>query len=234
MQPTRSAARSLSEPPQSPDAALIARVVAGDTNAFEGLMRRYNRMIYRTVRSVVRSDAEAEDVAQEAWVAAYRHLEQFEGRANFATWVRRIAYRAAVARARRRPALMASAHDDRLTNGASAPDRAPESAMDDPAQKLHRRQLARLLERAIDMLPTDQRIVLVLRDVQQLSTAETAESLGLSEANVRVRLHRSHQALRELLTLELGDALEEVFSFDGQRCDRLVRGVLSALRKPGH
>jgi len=232
MQSTHSGARGLPEPAASSDAALIALVMAGDTNAFEGLMRRYNRMIYRAVRSVVRSDAEAEDVAQEAWVAAYRHLDQFEGRANFATWVRRIAYRAAVARARKRPTLTDGACEGALANRSSGLD--AENAMDDPAQKLHRRQMARLLERAIDMLPTDQRVVLVLRDVEQLSTAETAESLGLSEANVRVRLHRSHQTLRELLTLELGDALEEVFSFDGQRCDRLVRGVLSSLRKPGH
>jgi RNA polymerase sigma-70 factor (ECF subfamily) len=212
-----------SERPVQPltDLQIIERVSLGDVKAFEGLMRRYNRLVFRTVRSIARSDAEAEDVAQEAWIAAYQHLKQFEGKAAFSTWVSRIAIRMAISRARRRPNLAALDELDRSNMSTDGDG--------DPARTAERRQLGRILERAVDELPTEYRVVLVLRDVEQCSTGETAEILGLTEENVRVRLHRSRAALRELLREQPYGTLETVFAFDGQRCDRVVVAVLARL-----
>jgi RNA polymerase sigma-70 factor (ECF subfamily) len=216
-------ARASSRPParvDASDAQTIARVRAGDVAAFEVLMRRYNPLVYRTVRSIARSDMDAEDVAQEAWIAAYQHLEQFEGKAAFSTWVTRIAIRMAMTRTRRQRPYTTL---DDLTE-LPVPCEA-----DTPPHLLHRRELAKLIEHAIDALPVDYRIVLVLRDVEQRSTQETADSLGLSEENVRVRLHRSRAALREQLHTTLGDCLPDAFAFEGSRCYRIVAKVLSTL-----
>ena len=173
------------------------------------------------MRSITRSDAEAEDVAQDAWIAAYRHLAQFEARAAFSTWVIRIAIRMAAAR-RRTPLRFEPLEDlDRI-------DMDHES--DHPDVALQRRQTALLLEQAIDKLPVEYRLVLVLRDVEQRSTAETATALGVSEENVRVRLHRARAALRAHLELDPEGGMGDAFAFDGQRCDRLVHAVLSRLR----
>jgi len=205
------------------DAQIIARVQAGELPAFALLMRRYNRLVFRCARSVARSDAEAEDVAQEAWLTAYQHLAQFEGRAAFSTWVSRIAIRMAGARTRR----------DRKHAPLDALERAamPDEVGDNPALELERRQMVTLLERAIDALPADYRLVIMLRDVEQMSTEEAAQTLGLSEENVRVRLHRSRAALRELMTKEVGGVLGDAFAFDGQRCTRIVDAVLAQLSR---
>lgn len=208
------------------DAQLVQRVVSGELSAFEALMRRHNRVVFRTVRSVIRSDAEAEDVAQDAWIAAYRHVAQFEGRASFATWVTKIAIRLALLRMRQRAKL--ESLDEEIGPLSMAVD---DDERDDPMRALERRQLARLLERTIDQLPLEYRMVLVLRDVEQRSTTEVAESLGMSEENVRVRLHRSRAALRTLIQADLGDALHDVFAFDGERCQRMTAAVLSRLSR---
>jgi RNA polymerase sigma-70 factor (ECF subfamily) len=220
MQTIQAAVPASSTP--APDREVIARVRAGEVQAFEILMRRYNRLVFRTVRSIARSDAEAEDVAQDAWIAAYQHLAQFEGKAAFSTWVTRIAIRMAAARTRQQLRFTALDGNEEVN---------VEAEGDDPADALSRRELAGLLERALDALPIEYRVVLVLRDVEQRSTQETAEALGLSEENVRVRLHRSRAALRTLVKGELDGNLREVFAFDGQRCDRMVQGVLAALAR---
>jgi RNA polymerase sigma-70 factor (ECF subfamily) len=221
MKPISPAPRLSSEEP-TPDLQIILEVRRGDLKAFEVLMRRYNRLVFRTVRSITRSDAEAEDVTQEAWIAAYRNLAQFEGRAAFSTWLTRIAIRLAAARTRT-PFRFETLDDlDRMDM---------ERESDTPAAALERRQTASMLERALDELPADYRLVLVLRDVEQLSTSETAESLGVTEENVRVRLHRSRAALRERLQANLEGNMEDVFAFDGQRCDRMVHAVMSRLRR---
>ena len=206
------------------DLQIVERVRAGDVKAFEGLMRRYNRLVFRTVRSIARSDAEAEDAAQDAWIAAYQHLTQFQGKAAFSTWVSRIAIRIAITRARRRKTFGPLDELERANM--------KHEGEDDPEALAERRQLVRAVERAVDALPEEYRVVLVLRDVEQRSTSETAESLGLSEENVRVRLHRSRAALRELLQHEMLEKLDDVFAFDGDRCNRIVLAVLARLERP--
>jgi RNA polymerase sigma-70 factor (ECF subfamily) len=206
------------------DLELASDVARGDMRAFEALMRRHNRLVFRSVRSVIRSDAEAEDVTQDAWLAAYRHIAQFEGRASFSTWLTRIAIRIALLRIRQEQKLRALSEVElEQVDMTEQPDH--------PARMLERRQLTALLERAIDRLPLEYRVVLVLREVEQQSTSETAQSLGTTEENVRVRLHRSRAALRELIKEDLGDGLPDVFAFDGERCNRMTAGVLGRLAR---
>src|SRR5262249_808096 len=150
----------------------------GDRRAFEVLMRRYNRRVYRAARAVLQDDAEAEDVVQDAWVRAYTHLRQFTGRASFATWLTRIAIHESLARRRYR--LRHTALDEHVSV-LPAQTRAPDQEMD-------ARQVANALEAAIDALPAHYRMAFMLRDLEGLSTTETAACLDVPEATVKTRL----------------------------------------------
>lgn len=206
------------------DDEVVGRVLAGDVELFAVLMRRHNRRVFRAVRGIVKGDAEAEDVAQEAWIAAYRALSSFESRAAFSTWLTRIAIRRALTRVSRARPLRSLDELDHL---------APEDEDPGPEWTAHRREMARVLEAAIDSLPPSYRVVIMLRDVEHMSTAEAAQALGVSEENLRVRLHRARGVLRERLVDELGLAAVEAFGFDGERCDRMVDAVLGAITRTG-
>ena len=208
------------------DDDVVSRVRTGETGLYEMLMRRYNQRLFRVVRSVVPSDCEAEDVLQEAWVRAYEHLDQFAGRASFSTWVTRIAFHEALARAR---------HNRRWTSlenpGGEIMSEAGrrQTTSETPETQAMRGQLGRLLQAAVDALPETYRTVFVLREVEQLSTSETADSLDLSEEAVKTRLHRSRALLRRELETRLGPAIAEAYSFLGSRCDRMVARVLQRI-----
>jgi len=197
------------------DSEVVARVVAGDREAFAILVRRHNQRVYRACRAVLRDDQEAEDAVQAAWIKAFRHLAGFRGESAFATWITRIAVREASSRTRlrERRALVAIEHD------AAIEERSPERAA-------YAAELGRLFERRLDELPDGLRSVLLLRDVLELDTAETAECLGIREEAVRVRLHRARHALADLVD----QGLAEAWRFDGARCDRIVAAVLAAIR----
>lgn len=204
----------------TPDAELIAEVLRGDTARFEVLMRRYNERIYRTARAIVRDEAEAEDVMQQAYVNALTHLRQFNGTALFSTWLTRIAINESLARVRRR--VIHEVFDDR-------PEAVPameRRAADNPERQAFTRELRVLLESAIDTLPDGMREVFVFRDVEGLSTAETAECLGVSEDVVKTRLSRGRAALRRELLERTGATAPDAFRFERPRCDRVVAGVL--------
>lgn len=204
------------------DEQVVQRVLGGELELFAILMRRHNRRVFRAARGILKNDAEAEDAAQDAWMAAYRALATFEGRAAFSTWLTRIAIQRAVARVSgRRPA---SPLDD--LDLIALEDDGPS-----PEWEAQRRELSRVLEAAIDSLPPSYRVVIMLRDVEHMSTTEAAEALSLSEENLRVRLHRARGALRDRLVDELGVAAGEAFGFDGERCDRMVETVLADLRR---
>jgi RNA polymerase sigma-70 factor (ECF subfamily) len=200
---------------------MVHAVLGGDVAAFEGLMRRYNQRVFRAARAVLGDDAEAEDAAQQAWLSIYEHLPQWDARAAFSTWALRIVVHAAIRRsgARGRPLPLQLVEDA-----------APGPAAPSPEDEVQRRQLRALLERAVDDLPQSLRVVLVLRDIEDLSGPETAVALGLTEEAVRVRLHRARRALRETLTAQIDATTSEVFPFLGTRCDAIVAGVLTALR----
>src|SRR4051794_24165830 len=155
------------------DEQVVAQVLEGQTALFEVLMRRHNERVYRAARAILREDREAEDVMQQAYVNAYTHLRQFDGRAQFATWLTRIAVNEALARARKRGRYQS------LDDQESGPhERFMEShAAPDPERQAFGRELATLIEAAVDTLPDGAREVFVMRDVEGMSTAETAECL---------------------------------------------------------
>jgi RNA polymerase sigma-70 factor, ECF subfamily len=205
------------------DAEVARRVVGGDRASFEILMRRHNTRVWRAIRSVLRDEADAEDAMQQAWLSAYQHLGQFQGGSAFTTWLTRIALNEGLARLRRSDPLGAAAELDEDTMDATA------SAPPDPERRAAGRQLAALVEEAIDGLPVNHRTVVMLREVEGLSTAEAAEALGVSEEVVKVRLHRARQALREALWARTGAAAGEAFTFLAPRCDRMVASVFARL-----
>lgn len=201
------------------DDLVIARVLAGDPGSFEVLMRRYNRRIFRAARAVLRDEAEAEDVVQDAWVRAYTHLRQFAGRASFGSWVTRIAIHESLARRRYRVRHIPL--DDEVDT-LPARTRLPE-------QELGARQVASALEAAIDALPVHYRTAFVLRHLEGLSTTETAACLDVPEATVKTRLHRARGLLRSRLDDVLGVSADGVYAFGGHRCDRVVAAVMARI-----
>ncbi|HXT75671.1 MAG TPA: RNA polymerase sigma factor [Candidatus Eisenbacteria bacterium] len=207
------------------DEEVVDRVLAGETALYEIIMRRYNQRLYRVARAIVRDDAEAEDIMQDAYVRAYQHLNQFSRLSPFSTWLTRIAVHESLARVRRRSRLDQL---DLIEDGGS-PVNVVESSLD-PEQSTSTAELGHLLEDAVLSLPEQFRSVLILRDVEELSTAETAEALELTEQNVKVRLHRARALVRAWFFARVGAKAKEAFPFMGDRCDRVVDSVFRALR----
>jgi RNA polymerase sigma-70 factor (ECF subfamily) len=205
------------------DAEIVARVVAGDAALFEVVMRRYNRMLFRLARSIVREDDEARDVVQAAYVSAYYHLSQFRGPDGFRSWLARIAINEAYARTRR-----------------AAPVVDPEQVLTlpawhaaEPENALIGNDLLIIIQTAIDRLPEEFRSVFMLRGVEQLSIAETACLLELKPATVKTRFHRARRLLQETLNRKLDHAARHAFGFDGARCDAVVAAVLQRIKVRG-
>jgi RNA polymerase sigma-70 factor (ECF subfamily) len=207
------------------DEEVVERVKAGDTALYEILMRRYNQRLYRVARAILHDDAEAEDVMQDAYVRAYEHLDQFAARAPFSTWLTRIAVHEALARLRlrdRNQQLQDTESDGEI------PMNMVETSLD-PEQRASTAELGQLLEAAVLGLPLQYRAVVMLRDVEDLSTAETAAALDLSEENVKVRLHRGRAMVRGWLFARVGTKAKAAFPFMGTRCDHVVHRVLERL-----
>jgi RNA polymerase sigma-70 factor, ECF subfamily len=214
----------------APDSELAARVAAGERAAFEALMRRHNRALFRTARAILRDDAEAEDALQEAYLQAYRAIGGFRAEAKLKTWLARIVANEALMRVRKRARR---AEIVPLQAGVSATEinEIPDENMNEtPERSAQRTEMRRLLEAQIDSLPDDYRVVFVLRAVQEMSVEETAEALGIPPATVRTRLFRARSLLREGLAAKIDIACEEAFSFAGERCDRIVAHVLERMK----
>jgi len=208
------------------DSEAVARVRGGETAVYELLMRRYNQRLFRVARCVVRDDAEAEDVLQDAWVRAYEHLDQFAGRASFSTWVSKIAFYEALERARKKKRVVSM--DTQEGNDMSAREYVDTKGRN-PEQQVIGNELRCAVESALERLPQTYRSVFVLREVEQLSTAETAECLNLSQEAVKTRLHRSRALLRRELESQMGRAITASYQFLGERCDRMVAAVLKRI-----
>jgi RNA polymerase sigma-70 factor, ECF subfamily len=206
--------------PSDTDAEIIAAVRSGYRARFAELVRRHNQRLYRACRAVLGDDAEAEDAVQATWISAFRSLDGFRGDAAFGTWLTRIAIREAAARRRKlgrlQPVVAPPADDD----------------PPDPERLAVNEQLGRLLGQRLDELPDGMRAVLVLRDVLELDTAETAAALGIGEEAVRVRLHRARHALARSLAELVDGGLPSTWRFDGERCARTVAAVMAAVREP--
>lgn len=183
-----------------PDVALVARAKQGDTAAFEQLVRQYDRQIFRIAQHITQNREDAEDIVQDAFLKAYQKLDQFQGNSKFYTWLVRIAVNESLMRLRkRRTAKTVSIDEDIETEDGSMPrDLADWSP--NPEQMYGQSELAEILRKTVQGLPPGFRTVFVLRDVENLSTEETAETLGLSVPAVKSRLLRARLQLRERLS----------------------------------
>lgn len=219
-------------------AGLAEGLRANDPRALEALMRQYNRRLYRVARSLLRDAAEAEDALQEAYLAAFRSLGRFRGDASLPTWLSRIVVNECMTRLRRQarrdnivPIVSADAAGD--DEGPPMQDQHADPDGETPDRALLRSEMRHLIERKIDQLPQDFRVVFVMRAVEELSVDETAASLGIPEATVRTRHFRARALLREALAKEVDLAERDVFGFDGERCDRIVAAVLRRAQPGG-
>lgn len=215
------------------EADLIAGAVAGDEAAFEVLMRRHNQLLFRTARSILKNDAEAEEAAQEAWLRAWRALAGYRAESKLSTWLVRIVTNEALGRLRR-----TSAHIIPLEVAMLSPDPKTQAALTEapshgPEQELLRTQLRRLMEVRIDLLPEVFRTVFMLRAVEEMSVEEVATALDIPQATVRSRFFRARSLMREGLAQAMDTSLAEAFSFDGVRCDRITANVLAHAKAEG-
>ncbi len=222
---TRPAPATLAASASLSDEEVVRRVVAGEAALFELLMRRNNPRVYRAIRSILRDEGEVEDAMQQAYLQAYAGLAGFQGGSAVSTWLVRIAINEALQRVRRSGQL-------RPVDDVVLEEEAPMDSPPTPEDRAASREAVALVEEAIDRLPLHHRTVLVLREVDGLSTGETAECLGVSEAVVKVRLHRARLALREVLMARLGPGAAEAFPFHATRCDRVVAAVLDRILGP--
>jgi RNA polymerase sigma-70 factor (ECF subfamily) len=207
------------------DQELVDRIRGGDLVLFEEVMRRYNQRLYRVARAILKDEDEAEDVMQQAYIQAYLHLEQFSGRSRLSTWLTRIAIHEALGRRRkRRDDQLPTDRDEDVMSRAT-----PETP--DPERLAYAAELRTLLESSIDALPDAYRLVFVCREVEGLSTAETAEALEVGEEAVKTRLHRARAMLRHELFARAGSTSMDAFTFYRPRCDAVVQRVLDYIAR---
>lgn len=228
-------------PPQAPeiaeqrraDADLVRRARDGDAAAFATIMRRHNRLLFRTARGLLGDDAEAQDVVQETYLRAFVSMHGFRGDAALGTWLARIAINAALDLQRKKGRFLV------LDADAAAADPEPEAAMSDraapesPEAAAARTELRGFLQTAIDRLPPIYRSVFMLRAVEELSVEETALCLGVSHEVVKTRFSRSRAMLRETLGARIEAEAPQAFVFAGARCDAVVAQVLAELQRRG-
>ncbi len=209
------------------DLLLVSKAQRGDARAFEALIRRYNRRLYRVARGVLRDDGAAEDAVQEAYLSAFTHLTQYQPSGKFGAWLARIALNEALMIRRRTRADTVSL--DEPSDAPALADSPPgePSVTYEYDEVLHARQL---LERAIDGLSEGFRLVFILRRVEQMSAAETAQSLGINEVTVRTRLHRAQRQLKLELSRLMQVEQPNLYDFGQLRCDAVVEAVLARLR----
>jgi RNA polymerase sigma-70 factor (ECF subfamily) len=215
------------------DAELVRAVMAHDGEAFTALMRRFNRVLYRTARSIVRDDFDAEDVVQNAYLLAYRDIGKFRGEAKLSTWLVRIVINEALACLRKRTQLahIVSLEDEACDIAVDAAYESSRARPERPEEAAIRSDLRRLLEAKIDELPLPRRSVFILRALEELSVSETAAALGIPEVTVRTRFFRARQQLSAMLPADAAEGLRDAFAFAGARCDRIVAGVLALLTR---
>ena len=206
------------------DEPLVERARAHDRAAFELLMRRHNQRVYRVVRSLLRDADEIEDVIQQSYLQAFLHLDQFGGNARWSTWVCRIAINEALARIRQRGRFVSidAASEEAMADFSKGPD-------GDPERKAAGREFGAMVEQAIDGLPDIYRSVLILREIEGMTTEETAAVLGVEIDVVKTRLHRARAALRSAIENRVGEQMQSAFTFGNERCDRVVAAVLAKL-----
>jgi len=217
--------------PDETDAELVRRVARQEHPAFETLMRRYNGKLFRIARAILKDDADAEDALQDAYLDAYRRIGAFRGDASLGTWLTRIVINQALMRLRKhkRDRVVVPFGGSNATEAEQPEAHVADDRSESPPTATLRAEIRKVLERRIDELPMAFRTVFILREVEDLTVEETAACLSIPAATVRTRLFRARALLREALARDLDTATGDVFSFAGERCDRVVAGVLSRL-----
>ncbi|MEO7129627.1 MAG: RNA polymerase sigma factor [Rhodoferax sp.] len=219
--------------PDLSDVEIAQRIAGGDRDALRQLMKRYNQTLYRTARSILKDDAEAEDAVQEAYIQAYRAMDGFRGDAKLSTWLVRIVVNESIGRARKRArraeVIQLNGSMEQYEDLAEAP--MSETSSEQPEHAMVRAEMRHLLEGKIDQLPDGFRTVFVLRALEEMTVDEAAVCLGIPPATVRTRYFRAKGLLREALAREIDFTLGDAFAFAGGRCDRIVAGVLARLEQ---
>ena len=204
-------------PAQLSDTELVSRILAGEKQFFEWIMRRYNQRLFRVGVSILGNDTEVEDAMQNAYIKAYQHLNMFEQRASLSTWLVRILMNECLAQKNKKARL-------KVTNIEYHPENM--GSMKTPSNILMNKEMGIALETAIAQLPEKYRLVFMLREIEELPVNETGDILGIEEANVKVRLNRAKAMLRQNLDKGIK---EHVHAFHLTRCDRLVNFVLNSI-----
>ncbi len=213
------------------DAALVERAKLRDPLAFRTIMERHNQRLYRIARAILKDEAEAEDVVQETYLRAFEGLSQFREEAMLSTWLTRIAINEALGRKRKRRATVGVEAIEAAQQESAQIIRFPiMNDQTDPERSAAQREIRQLLERSIDALPEPFRVVFVMRDVEELSTEETAASLAIRPETVKTRLHRARRLLRQSLDTEMATTLKGSFPFAGARCARITEAVLARMQ----
>lgn len=216
------------------EADLVRLAKAGDGEAFRVIMQRGNQRLFRVARGVVRDDAEAEDVLQEAWVRAFAAIGGFRSEAGIMTWLTRIVLNEARGRLRRRRPTVELEAVEAAQMEAGQVIRFPGAfGTGSPEADAARAQMRGFIEHAVDDLPEPFRMVFILRDIEECSIEETAATLGVRPETVKTRLHRARRLLREALDARLATAMADVFPFLGPRCERITAAVLARLAAVG-
>lgn len=212
---------------------LVTRVATGDAQAFEVLMRRYNRRLYRTARSILKEDAEAEDAVQEAYWKAYQAMGGFRADAQLSTWLTRIVINESLARLRRnkRRSAVIQSTEDLSTEIKVARMETTANIDERPEQMVWRTEIRTLIEHKLDALPDAYRTVFMLRAVEGMPAVEVAAALDIPEATVRSRFFRARRIMRDALSEEVAEHTPDAFSFAGLRCDHIVATVLARLER---
>lgn len=195
------------------ESGLLAKAREGDLAAFSELVSRYSRKIYRLAKHITQNDTDAEDVLQETFLKAFEHLRDFHGQSKFYTWIVRIAVNESLMKLRKRKSDRTVPLDEPLDTGEDTVIREIAVWDEDPEQQYSREEMARILDEAVQTLKPAFRTVFVLRDIEELSTEETAEALGISVPAVKSRLLRARLQLREKLTRFFRRKGDDVFAY---------------------
>lgn len=224
-----SRAKQLSPAEAVSDAELVRAALARDPSAFRAIMTRYNQRLYRLARSILRSDAEAEDVLQDAYLNAFAGLQSFRGDSALSTWLSRIVVNEALGRLRKWRKARTEALPDEPRQMADIIPFPGSAGQDDPERSMAQRQIVAFVEAAADQLPDAFRAVFFARAIEGLSVEETAELLDLKPETVKTRLHRARALLRKRLDEQMGPLCFDAFPFAGRRCERLTAAVMARL-----
>jgi RNA polymerase sigma-70 factor, ECF subfamily len=208
-----------------PETELVGFARAGDRAAFRAIMQRCNQRLFRVARAVMRDEAEAEDVLQEAYARAFAAIARFRGEAGIATWLTRIVLNEAHGRLRAKRTTV-DLDEVEIAQATAQIVSFPGRMAENPEADAARAQIQRMLEQAVDQLPEPFRLVFILREVEELSVEETADHLGLTRETVKTRLHRARRRLREALDTQLADVMVGAYPFLGSRCERVTERVL--------